>query len=508
MSALPLRTPPDRGPQSDSPPEMEMHPRWMTVSAGVLAHLMVLWHVGVALKAHLPLWQWGLAALAAWWFVDVFTLFAHWLLDNYFEPTTPIVGTTVFYFREHHRFPNAMFDRDYFDGNFENAFGAGLILIAVALAVAFLGVPPVVSVFFAVAGLGGSYITTVHKWTHDPRPMRPVQWAQKAHLIVGPKHHALHHGDTRGHYALFAGHMEPLVEGSHFFEISEILVFLLTGTTAVESRLELGRRGERPALKDRWERLYWRSWYSFLAWYTRRRGAHFTCMNWGFDDPTIEDGSEEAQAMGPERYSLQLYRAMAEGIDLSGGVLGDTSCGRGGGLHWIHTNFGPASSVGVDFTPGNVSLCSATFKGVPGLTFRQGDAENMTWEDGSLRALLSVEASHCYPHPERFLAEAARVLEPGGWLLWTDFRPKEAMEGLRAMIPPELELVVDRDITPLVLSSMAKDGPRRRKLIADHASPVLRKVMAHFAAADDSAETVQRFKTGASVYFLWRLRKR
>lgn len=481
-----------------------MHPRWMTVPTGLALHAIVLWHVWAAWSGGLEWWKWIVAGVLAWWFVDVLTLATHWLLDNYFEPHTPIVGKTVYFFREHHRTPDSMFDRDFFDGNFENCFGGFFILLAAAL----LPLPPVVSAFFAVAGLGGGYITTIHKWSHDPSPPMPVRLMQRSRLLVGPRHHNKHHADTRGHYALFAGHMEPLVEGLRIFPISELAVFLMTGTTAVESRLELGRRGERPTLKDRWERLYWRSWYSFLAWYTGRRGAHFTCMNWGYDDPDVADDSELVEQLGPERYSLQLYRAMAHGLDISGGRLVDISCGRGGGVTWLHQEHGPTETIGVDFTPGNVSICQATHTGIPGLRFQRGDAEAMPFEDSSVGALLSVEASHCYPHPERFLAEAARVLEPGGWLLWTDFRPAADMDALKAMIPDELELVVERDITPLVISAMAKDGPRRQKLIADHATPILRGVMAHFAAADESAETVQRFHTGASVYFLWRLQKR
>ncbi len=482
----------------------QLHPRWLVVSAGLLAHVVVVVHLWLAMAGGVPWWQWIVAVVLAWWFVDVLTLFIHWLLDNFFEPDSFLVGKTVYFFREHHRAPHAMFDRSYFDSNFENALFSAGVLVAAAL----LPLPAVGSVFFAVAGLGGAYITTVHKWAHDPRPPRLVAVMQRLGALVSPAHHSQHHQDTRGHYALFAGHMEPLVEGLRLFELGELLAFLLTGTTAVETRLELGRRGERPSLRDRWERLYWRSWYSFLAWYSQRRGAHFTCMNWGYDDPDVPDDSAEAHALGAERYPLQLYRALAEGLDLTGGMLVDISCGRGGGVHWLHTHHHPSRTLGVDFTPGNITHCQTNFPGVPRLRFQRGDAEAMPLQDGSVRALLSVEASHCYPHPERFLAEAARVLEPGGWLLWTDFRPSEELAALRAQIPEALELVVEQDITPRVISAMAKDGPRRQALIAEHTAPLLRGVMAHFAAADESAETVQRFKSGAAVYFFWRLRRR
>ena len=101
-----------------------------------------------------------------------------------------------------------------------------------------------------------------------------------------------------------------------------------------------------------------------------------------------------------------------------------------------------------------------------------------------------------------------RVLKPGGMLLWTDFRPKAEFEALRAMLPPELELVQDRDITPRVLKAMELDGPRRRALIAEHTSPLLKGVMTTFAAADEDADTVRRFSSGDAIYFLWRLRRK
>ena len=475
-----------------------MVPRYVTVPAGVIAHIGVAFHIWMAFANGITPLQALIAAVLGWWFVDLCTLLAHWLLDNYFSEKTPIIGQTIFFFRQHHVQPKEMFKRDWFDGNFEHALA---VCVTMAVVAAF-DISPLWSMFWGVAGLGGSHVTQVHKWAHDANAPAPVQLMQHLHIVVDAKHHAEHHKDPRGHYALFAGHIEPVFEGLRIPQIVEASVYLATGSVAVESRLKLGKRGETLPLKDRLDRVYWRGWYSLLAWYTERRGARFTCMNWGYDEPTWADDE-----MGPERLPLQLYRRLVEGLDLEGKRLVDISCGRGGGIHWVHTHAGLDRTTGVDFTPGNVSLCQAAFPNVDGLDFLSGDAESMPFGDSDLDALMSVEASHCYPQPARFLNEAARVLKPGGYLLWTDFRPRDEVEALRAMIPEDLEFVEDIDITARVIRAMELDGPRRRALIDEHSSPVLRRVMTTFAAADEDADTVKRFTSGEAIYFLWRLRK-
>jgi ubiquinone/menaquinone biosynthesis C-methylase UbiE len=250
----------------------------------------------------------------------------------------------------------------------------------------------------------------------------------------------------------------------------------------------------------------WRAWYGFLAWYGDRRGARFACMNWGYDDGRPLVGPEA----GPERYPLQLYHALVEKAPVAGKHLLDVSCGRGGGLHYLTRAFGPAEAVGLDFTPGNVRLAERAFgaTGLP-LSFRQGDAETLEGvADGSIDVVMSVEASHCYPRLDAFLASARRVLAPGGHLVWTDFYPADAMDRIRALWAPHFDVVEERDVTAEVLAGMRADRDRRQALIEGHATPWLRPVMRNFAAADDGCDTVQRFVTGSYTYFMVTLRAR
>ena len=62
---------------------------------------------------------------------------------------------------------------------------------------------------------------------------------------------------------------------------------------------------------------------------------------------------------------------------------------------------------------------------MPGLDFVHGDAENLPFPDESFDAVINVEASHIYPHFDRFLSEVKRVLRPGGHFLHVDFRNRD-----------------------------------------------------------------------------------
>ncbi|MCP3985971.1 MAG: methyltransferase domain-containing protein [bacterium] len=54
------------------------------------------------------------------------------------------------------------------------------------------------------------------------------------------------------------------------------------------------------------------------------------------------------------------------------------------------------------------------------VTFQRGDVEALPFPDASFELVTSRYSAHHYPHPERALAEIARVLMPGGALLLVD----------------------------------------------------------------------------------------
>lgn len=277
-----------------------------------------------------------------------------------------------------------------------------------------------------------------------------------------------------------------------------------TPPTTATREVPLLARGVGTFLPPQLRRWFWRSFYGLLVRLSRGSEVEFTCMNWGYS----EDGADWPTDLGVEHYPKQLYLALVRGAELRGKEIAEISCGRGGGLATVHAHAGPAASHGIDITPGNIELCKQRFGQVPGLDFAVGDAMALPFADRSLDAVLSVEASHCYPDERQFAREAARVLRPGGWLLWTDFRVTNELPAFREALTKDFEEVEFTDISAKVLAAMAADAPRRQALITAASPRLLRGVLTYFAAASGDTESVRSFQRGERTYFLMKLRAR
>jgi ubiquinone/menaquinone biosynthesis C-methylase UbiE len=221
-------------------------------------------------------------------------------------------------------------------------------------------------------------------------------------------------------------------------------------------------------------------WYPFI---TRRWGKDdVTFLNWGYEeDPPM--GLPLAPEDEPNRYCTQLYHRTATQADLSGKKVLEVSSGHGGGAAYLVRTLQPASYTGVDLNPDGIAFARKRHN-VPGLEFVQGDAQNLTFADESFDAVISVEASHAYPHFDRFLSGVARVLRPGGHFLYTDFRgflEYDAWDAALAGIP--LRMASKREINTEVLRGMDNNSPRYLDLVGRHVPTVLRSFGRLFAGA-------------------------
>lgn len=186
-------------------------------------------------------WQVALGVLLGHLSVDAVTLLVHWVFDNYFSPSTPVVGRTVFYFREHHVQPMAMFERDVIDNNFENALFT-LVWVLPCLA---LGAGPVGSALIGWGSLLGVYITTIHRHAHLERPGL-LAWAlQRSALLVDKSHHDAHHRGEGVNYGLCAGWVDRIFDALRVLELLELVLFKLAGAVPVHPRLVATRRASR-----------------------------------------------------------------------------------------------------------------------------------------------------------------------------------------------------------------------------------------------------------------------
>ncbi|MEZ5998275.1 MAG: metalloregulator ArsR/SmtB family transcription factor [Hyphomonas sp.] len=88
---------------------------------------------------------------------------------------------------------------------------------------------------------------------------------------------------------------------------------------------------------------------------------------------------------------------------------------------------------GIDLSHHMLTVARANLErlGVPGARVRQGDVAATPFESESADLVIIHQVLHYVPTPNRVIAEAARILVPGGRLLVVDFAPHE-LEFLRA----------------------------------------------------------------------------
>lgn len=247
-----------------------------------------------------------------------------------------------------------------------------------------------------------------------------------------------------------------------------------------------------------------RRWYEYLA--KADKDAHMLFMNYGFADPRAGDAALELDpADRDRRLCIQLYQRVAGATELAGKDVLEIGCGRGGGSSYIMRYLRPHSMIGMDIASNAVAFCR-DYHAVPGLSFRQGDAEALPFAASSFDAVVNVESSHCYGSMERFVGEVARVLRPGGLFLFTDHRPREQIGLLRRQLSAGLQLVEEERLTPGILKALDLDHDRKLALIEQQAPRWLRKQFRMFAATKGSP-LYENFRTGAVEYLRFVLRK-
>jgi len=234
---------------------------------------------------------------------------------------------------------------------------------------------------------------------------------------------------------------------------------------------------------------------------------HWTYMNYGYSELNgnnniaILDNADETN-----RLSYQLYHHLASEIELENKLILEVGSGRGGGASMIKKYHKPEKLVGIDYSGPAVRQCNRTL-GTDGLSFIEGDAENLPFSADSFDAVINVESSHCYDSMKGFLNEVQKVLKPGGHFLFTDFREHHKISELENFISASgLEVIKKRNITQNVIKALDEDHARRMKTISENVPKLFIKQFREFAGVKDSV-VYKQFESGELLYLSYIMRK-
>ena len=136
----------------------------------------------------------------------------------------------------------------------------------------------------------------------------------------------------------------------------------------------------------------------------------------------------------------------------------------------------------------------------PNLIFCVGDSEKIRFENESFDVVLNVESSHCYGNIPLFLAEVKRVLKPGGFFLWADFRLAEEMPVLfNCFLDSGLEKIREKNITKSVINALKKMSKERKEKIKKHVPRPIQPVFMSYAGIQGS-EVYNSFIQNRLIY--------
>ncbi|KAH9597518.1 B domain of TMEM189 [Trypanosoma melophagium] len=186
---------------------------------------------------------------------DFISGIAHWGLDTWGTPDTPVFGNFIRSFREHHVDQSAMTKHDFIETNADTT----LPLIPVLLLQRYFLYYSVGSssssaqkqnvgegnssymynvrnenvgghVFLLTLTLFIAFTNEIHKWSHEAKPNPLARVLMAYNIILTPRGHRKHHRDNHDiSYCITTGWLNGLLDKVEFWRKAETVVTALTG---------------------------------------------------------------------------------------------------------------------------------------------------------------------------------------------------------------------------------------------------------------------------------------
>ena len=99
----------------------------------------------------------------------------------------------------------------------------------------------------------------------------------------------------------------------------------------------------------------------------------------------------------------------------------DVSCGTGELIRRLCARHPDLRITGLDLSNEMLEQARQKVNGEPQVTFRQGRADDLPFDDETFDVVTSTSAFHYYHRPRQVLREFGRVLRPGGSLAMIDW---------------------------------------------------------------------------------------
>lgn len=251
-------------------------------------------------------------------------------------------------------------------------------------------------------------------------------------------------------------------------------------------------------------RMMWKPIYEWLAKKFDVHEWHF--MNYGYSPFEYEKKLRLSPEDEVHRFPIQLYHYLACKVPIEGMDILEVGSGRGGGSSYIKRYLNPRKITGLDLAQNAVNFSKQTHC-QKGLYYRQGNAEDLPFEDGYFDVVINVESCHAYGSVPKFLSEVKRVLCDGGYFLCADLRSPDGMITLRrSLLNSGLALIEEEVITENVVRAISEEESVKMTRIQKFVPQRFQKLFREFAGVKGSQIHASLSK-GALVYHRFVLQK-